>query len=67
MKNKKILKKWIQVVIGFVMIMAMMIGASDCELTTVFVVKEIVCAAVMLICFVLLKKYTNLFDESEGK
>ena len=66
MKNKKILKKWVQVLIGTIMIMAMMIGAADCEITKVFIVKEIICAVVMVVCFVLLKSYTNLF-ESEGK
>ena len=65
MKSKKILKKWVQVVIGVVMIMALMTGAADCEITKAFIVKELICTAVVLVCFVLLKKYTNLFVETK--
>ena len=65
MKNKKVLKKWVQVVLGLVMIMAMLVGAADCEITKIFIIKGLICSVVMAVCFVLLKKYTNIFEESE--
>lgn len=65
MEKKKIFKEWIQVLIGVVMLIAMLVATGECETTMLFIGKEIISMAIILVCLVLLKKHTNLFEESE--
>ena len=65
MKKKKIFKKWVQVLIGVVMLIAMLVATGECETTMLFIGKEIISMVIISICAVLLKKHTNLFESED--
>ena len=56
-------KKWVEILLQFVTIIAVFFLAAECENTIAFVISKLICLSIILINITLLKKYGRLEDE----
>ena len=56
-------KKWVEILLQFVTIIAVFFLAAECDDFKLFVISKSICLAIILINITLLKKYGRLEDE----
>ena len=56
-------KKWIEILLQFITIIAVFFLAAECENTIAFVISKIIACTIIIINYNLLKKYGRLEDE----
>ena len=56
-------KKWVEILLQVITIIAVFFLAAECDNTIAFVISKLVCLAIILINITLLKKYGRLEDE----
>ena len=61
--KKLVFKKWVEILLQVITIIAVFFLAAECENTIAFVISKLICLAIILINITLLKKYGRLEDE----
>ena len=56
-------KKWVEILLQFITIIAVFFLAAECENTIAFIISKLICLSIILINITLLKKYGRLEDE----
>ena len=56
-------KKWVEILLQFMTIIAVLFLAAECENTIAFVISKLICLSIILINITLLNKYGRLEDE----
>ena len=56
-------KKWIEILLQFITIIAVFFLAAECDDFKLFVISKLICLAIILINITLLNKYGRLEDE----
>lgn len=57
MRKKLVLRKWVEVVLGTIFMIALLIAGSECEDTKIFIISHIGAGIVMAIVGYILVKY----------
>ena len=60
--RRLVFKKWVEILLQFVTIIAVFFLAAECENTIVFVISKLICLAIILINIILLNKYGRSGD-----
>lgn len=63
MKKKKILKKWVEYTLVFILVMSILILSFDANSTYYFVISKIIGLIMIVAITYVLSKYTNFFEE----
>ena len=61
--KKLVFKKWVEILLLFITIIAVFFLAAECENTIAFVISKLICLAIILINIILLNKYGRSEDE----
>lgn len=62
MKKKIVLKKWVEVVLEIILFVCIIIGASECDNTKIFLISHIGAIILLAIVGYILIKYGRDFD-----
>ena len=60
--KKLVFRKWVIQVLCLIGFGAVMVMATDCGNIKTFVISHLIAAGVCISCYLLLKKYSNLFN-----
>ena len=63
MKKKKVLKKWVEYTLVFILVMSILILSFDANSTYYFVISKIISLVMVVAITYVLSKYTNFFEE----
>lgn len=63
MKKKKVLKKWVEYTLVFILVMSILILSFDANSTYYFVISKIISLIMIVAITHVLSKYTNFFEE----
>ena len=63
MKKKKVLKKWVEYTLVFILVMSILILSFDANSTYYFVISKIIGLVMVVAITYVLSKYTNFFEE----
>lgn len=63
MKKKKVLKKWVEYTLVFILVMSILILSFDANSTYYFVISKIIGLVMVVAITHVLSKYTNFFEE----
>lgn len=63
MKKKKVLKKWVEYTLVFILVMSILILSFDANSTYYFVISKIIGLIMIVAITYVLSKYTNFFKE----
>lgn len=63
MKKKKVLKKWVEYTLVFILVMSILILSFDANSTYYFVISKIIGLIMIVAITYVLSKYTNFFEE----
>ena len=55
--KKLVFKKWVEILLLFITIIAVFFLAAECDNTIVFVISKLICLAIISINIILLNKY----------
>lgn len=62
MKKKLVLKSWVEKLLGVIVILAIMVGASECDNLKLFVISHIVAVVIILLIAMIFLKYGRDYD-----
>lgn len=63
MKKKKVLKKWVEYTLVFILVMSILILSFDANSLHYFVLSKVLGLVMVVVITHILSKYTNFFEE----
>lgn len=63
MKKKKVLKKWVEYTLVFILVMSILVLSFDANSLHYFVLSKVLGLAMVVAITHILSKYTNFFEE----
>ena len=63
MKKKKVLKKWVEYTLVFILVMSILILSFDANSLHYFVLSKVLGLVMVVVIAHILSKYTNFFEE----